>query len=74
MFPASDALHALLPERFAYRKGLASQGRGARALLSWGSPYSIYDNVQRFMLAGAANRPLREGSAAGIRAGEHKTC
>jgi hypothetical protein len=34
----------------------------------------MHDNVQRFMLAGAAHRPLREGSAAGIRAGEHKTC
>ena len=26
------------------------------------------------MLAGAAHRPLRGGSTAGIRAGEHKTC
>jgi hypothetical protein len=32
------------------------------------------DNVERFSLGGAAHGPLREGSVAGIRAGERKTC
>jgi hypothetical protein len=36
-------------------------------------PRPTRDNVQRFSLAGAADRPLREGSTAGIRAGERKT-
>jgi hypothetical protein len=45
--------------------------REMRPCPGWPLPH---DNVQRFMLAGAAHRPLREGSAAGIRAGEHKTC
>jgi CheY-like chemotaxis protein len=32
----------------------------------------LYDNVQRFSLGGAAHRPPRSGSVAGIRAGERK--
>jgi len=32
------------------------------------------DNEERFSLGGAAHKSLREGSTAGIRGGEGKTC
>ena len=32
------------------------------------------ENVERFSLGGVAHEPQSEGTAAGVRAGERKTC
>jgi hypothetical protein len=53
---------------------MGSPAKRSSFSVAFGNRTKECDNVQRFTLAGAAQRPLREDSTAGIRAGERKTC